>query len=36
MKSGPYLQADVSNVYDILDRGPPTDSDEGVLCRNSI
>jgi transposase len=25
-----YLQADASNVYDILDRGPPQDSDEGV------
>jgi transposase len=25
-----YLQADASNVYDILDRGPPKDSDEGV------
>jgi transposase len=25
-----YLQADASNVYDILDRGPPTDNDEGV------
>jgi transposase len=25
-----YLQADASNVYDILERGPPEDSDEGV------
>jgi len=25
-----FLQADASNVYDILDRGPPTDSDEGL------
>ena len=25
-----YLQCDASNVYDILDRGPPTDTDEGV------
>lgn len=25
-----YLQADASNVYDVLDRGPPEDSDEGV------
>jgi transposase len=25
-----YLQSDASNVYDILDRGPPTDTDEGV------
>lgn len=25
-----YLQADASNVYDVLDRGPPTDTDEGV------
>jgi len=25
-----FLQADASNVYDILDRGPPTDNDEGV------
>jgi transposase len=25
-----FLQADASNVYDILDRGPPTDSDEGI------
>ena len=25
-----YLQADASSVYDILDRGPPTDNDEGV------
>lgn len=25
-----YLQSDASNVYDILDRGPPTDDDEGV------
>ncbi len=25
-----YLQADASNVYDILDRGPPEDSDDGV------
>ncbi len=25
-----FLQADASNVYDILARGPPTDNDEGV------
>ena len=25
-----FLQADASNVYDILDRGPPVDGDEGV------
>lgn len=25
-----YLQADASAVYDILDRGPPTDTDDGV------
>jgi len=25
-----HLQADASNVYDVLDRGPPTDTDEGV------
>ena len=25
-----YLQSDASNVYDILDRGPPKDTDEGV------
>jgi len=25
-----FLQADASNVYDVLDRGPPTDNDEGV------
>jgi transposase len=25
-----FLQADASNVYDVLDRGPPTDSEEGV------
>jgi transposase len=25
-----YLQCDASNVYDILDRGPPKDTDEGV------
>lgn len=25
-----YLQSDASNVYDILDRGPPEDSEEGV------
>jgi len=25
-----FLQSDASNVYDILDRGPPTDSDEGI------
>ena len=25
-----YLQADASNVYDILERGPPKDSDDGV------
>jgi transposase len=24
-----YLQADASSVYDILDRGPPTDTDDG-------
>ena len=25
-----YLQADASNVYDVLDRGPPEDNDDGV------
>jgi transposase len=25
-----FLQADASNVYDILDRGPPKDNEEGV------
>ena len=25
-----YLQSDASNVYDILDRGPPEDTDEGA------
>jgi transposase len=25
-----YLQADASNVYDALERGPPNDADEGV------
>jgi transposase len=25
-----YLQADASNVYDVLDKGRPTDSDEGI------
>lgn len=25
-----YLQADASNVYDVLERGPPNDTDEGV------
>lgn len=25
-----FLQCDASNVYDILDRGPPNDDDEGV------
>jgi transposase len=25
-----YLQCDASNVYDVLERGPPTDNDEGV------
>lgn len=25
-----FLQSDASNVYDILDRGPPEDTDEGV------
>jgi transposase len=25
-----YLQADASNVYDILERGPPKDSEDGV------
>jgi transposase len=25
-----FLQCDASNVYDILDRGPPKDTDEGV------
>jgi transposase len=27
---GGYLQADASNVYDVLERGPPKDTDEGV------
>ena len=27
---GGYLQADASNVYDVLERGPPMDNDEGV------
>lgn len=26
-----YLQSDASSVYDILERGPPRDSDEGVV-----
>lgn len=26
-----YLQADASSVYDILERGPPADSDEGIV-----
>jgi transposase len=25
-----YLQADASNVYDVLERGPPKDTDDGV------
>jgi transposase len=25
-----YLQADASNVYDVLERGPPADSEDGV------
>lgn len=25
-----YLQADASNVYDVLERGPPNDTDDGV------
>jgi transposase len=25
-----YLQCDASNVYDVLERGPPTDTDEGI------
>jgi transposase len=25
-----YLQSDASNVYDILERGPPTDSDDSI------
>jgi len=25
-----YLQCDASNVYDVLDRGPPADNEEGV------
>jgi transposase len=25
-----YLQADASNVYDVLERGPPSDTEEGV------
>jgi transposase len=25
-----YLQSDASNVYDILERGPPTDSEDGL------
>jgi transposase len=28
---GGYLQADASNVYDALERGPPKDTDEGVI-----
>jgi transposase len=27
---GGYLQADASSVYDVLERGPPKDNDEGV------
>lgn len=27
---GGYLQADASAVYDVLDRGPPADTDDGV------
>ena len=27
---GGYLQADASAVYDVLDRGPPVDTDDGV------
>ena len=26
-----YLQADASSVYDILERGPPADTDEGIV-----
>ena len=29
-KFGGYLQADASNVYDVLERGRPKDTDEGV------
>jgi hypothetical protein len=25
-----FLQSDASNVYDILDRGPPSDNDEAI------
>jgi transposase len=25
-----YLQADASNVYDVLEHGPPKDSEDGV------
>ena len=28
---GGYLQADASNVYDILERGPPKDDEDGVM-----
>jgi transposase len=28
---GGYLQADASNVYDILERGPPKDGEDGVM-----
>lgn len=28
---GGYLQADASNVYDILERGPPKDTEDGVM-----
>jgi transposase len=28
-----YLQSDASNVYDILERGPPTDSDTGETIK---
>lgn len=28
---GGYLQADASNVYDILERGPPKDDESGVM-----
>lgn len=28
---GGYLQADASNVYDILERGPPKDNEDGVM-----
>ena len=28
-----YLQCDASNVYDVLERGPPKDTDEGHHAR---